>query len=122
MQLGDHQKMLGDIAGMIQRQHEQHRDHQELVRRIANMSRQQQEQLQLTIGRCLSVIGNSIVIIRRCLSVIGNSMLIIGRCLSVIGNSLLRCAMMRQMTRRLWVRLATKYGWLDDEDSDEDGG
>ncbi len=27
-----------------------------------------------------------------------------------------------EMTRRLWVRLATKYGWLDDEDSDEDGG
>ena len=26
-----------------------------------------------------------------------------------------------KMTRRLWVRLATKYGWLDDEDVDEDG-
>ena len=25
-----------------------------------------------------------------------------------------------EMTRRLWVRLATKYGWLDDEDSEED--
>ena len=27
-----------------------------------------------------------------------------------------------KMTRRLWVRLATKHGWLDDEDSEEDGG
>ena len=27
-----------------------------------------------------------------------------------------------RMTQRLWVRLATKYGWLDDEDSEEDGG
>ena len=26
-----------------------------------------------------------------------------------------------KMTRRLWVRLATKYGWLDEEDLDGDG-
>ena len=26
-----------------------------------------------------------------------------------------------KMTRRLWVRLAAKYGWLDDEDLDGDG-
>ena len=26
-----------------------------------------------------------------------------------------------KMTRRLWVRLATKYGWLDDEDLEEEG-
>ena len=26
-----------------------------------------------------------------------------------------------KMTRRLWVRLAAKYGWLDEEDLDGDG-
>ena len=26
-----------------------------------------------------------------------------------------------KMTRRLWVRLATKYGWLDDDDLNGDG-
>ena len=27
-----------------------------------------------------------------------------------------------KMTRRLWVRLAAKYGWLDDDDLNGDGG
>ena len=26
-----------------------------------------------------------------------------------------------KMTRRLWVRLATKHGWLDDDDLNGDG-
>ncbi len=26
-----------------------------------------------------------------------------------------------KMTRRLWVRLATKHGWLDEDDLDGDG-
>ena len=27
-----------------------------------------------------------------------------------------------KLTRRLWVRLAAKYGWLDEEDLNGDGG
>jgi hypothetical protein len=27
-----------------------------------------------------------------------------------------------KMTRRLWVRLAAKHGWLDEEDLNGDGG
>lgn len=87
------EEVMVTVAGTAQRHQEMLERHQELFGRIASISQRQQRQLDDIVG--------------------------------IIERQQEQLAEVREdakMTRRLWVRLATKYGWLDDEDVNGDGG
>ena len=80
------------VAGTAQRQQEQLERHQKMLGDIVSILQRQQKQLDDIVG--------------------------------IIERQQEQLDEVRQdtkMTRRLWVRLATKYGWLDEEDLDGDG-
>ena len=92
-QLGAQQELLGQHQAMLAHQQEQLDQHQKMLGDIVSILQRQQGQLDDIVG--------------------------------IIERQQEQLDEVRQdakMTRRLWVRLATKYGWLDEDDLDGDGG
>jgi ABC-type transporter Mla subunit MlaD len=87
------------VAGTAQRQQEQLERHQKMLGDIVSILQRQQKQLDDIVG-------------------------IIERQQEQLAHQQELLDEVRQdtkMTRRLWVRLATKHGWLDEDDLNGDG-